>query len=112
MVFEALSGRLPYSGSTVTNLLRAIIREDAPRLGLLVDGVGSELDAIVAQMLARKREDRLPNMRALARAWLPFAPDRRAIERDLAAALDLKTAAKGYRSVVSQNVTTVERTAA
>ncbi len=112
MVFEALAGRLPYSGSTVTNLLRAIIREDAPRVGLLVDGVSQELDAIVAQMLARKRENRLPNMRALARAWLPYARDRRAIERNIAASLDLKTAATGYRSVVSEHVTTVERTAA
>ncbi|MBO6934597.1 MAG: serine/threonine protein kinase [Deltaproteobacteria bacterium] len=112
VVFEALAGRLPYSGSTVTNLLRAIIREDAPRVGLLVDGVSQELDAIVAQMLSRKRENRLTNMRALARAWLPYARDRRAIERNIAASLDLKTASTGYRSVVSEHVTTVERTAA
>ena len=112
MVFEALAGRLPFSGSTVTNLLRRIIREDAPRLGLVAPGVSPELDAVVAKMLARRREDRQPNMRALARELMPFVGDRRAIERCIAAGLQLGSRARGHCSAVPDHVTTVERTAA
>ena len=112
MVFEALAGRLPYSGSTVTNLLRRIIREDAPRLGLIVPSVSTDLDAVVAKMLARRREDRHSNMRVLARALMPFVADRRATERAIAAGLELRTSARGLCSVVAEQYTTVERTAA
>ncbi len=92
VLFEALSGRLPFSGSTVTNLLRRIIREDAPRLALNAPQVGRELDVVVARMLSRDKAYRFPNARAMARALMPFAGDRRATERRLAANLQLEAA--------------------
>ena len=113
VVFEALAGRLPFSGSTVTNLLRRIIREDAPRVGLIVPDLPAEIDAVVSTMLARKREDRFANMRAVARALAPFVRDRRAVERRLAAGLDVQSRGLGhYRSAVGDEITTVQRTAA
>ncbi len=84
-VFEALSGRLPFSGSTVTNLLRRIIREDAPRLGLVAPHVSREVDYVVAQMLARDRHRRLSTARHVMRALAPLVPRQRQLERQLAA---------------------------
>ncbi len=74
--------------------------------------MSAQLDAVVAKMLARKREDRYPNMRALARALMPFVADRRATERAIAAGLEVRSASRGLSSVVNESLTTVERTAA
>ncbi len=86
-LFEALSGRLPFSGSTVTNLLRRIIREDAPRLGLVAPHVDREVDFVVSQMLARDKRRRLATARHVMRAFAPLVPRQRQAERQLAARL-------------------------
>lgn len=87
MVYEALSGQVPFTGSDVTALLRRIIHEDAPRLALATDGVAMDLDAVVARALKRTREERFPTMRALSRALAPWAGDTVAAERLLAGRL-------------------------
>lgn len=84
VVFECLSGRLPFTGTTVTNLLRRIIREDAPRVGLIAPHVGRQIDGIVGRMLSRDRDQRFNSMRGLARTLAPFVPTQRATERHLA----------------------------
>lgn len=86
-MFEALTGRVPFTGSDVMNLLRRIIREDAPRVGLMAMHVDVDLDAVVARALARDPEERFANMRVLARSLAPFARHRLDIERQLAACL-------------------------
>ncbi|MFT5353566.1 MAG: serine/threonine protein kinase [Polyangiales bacterium] len=105
VVFEALAGRMPFSGSTVTNLLRRIIREDAPRVGLVCPRVSRDLDAVIARMLARDKSYRFPNARALSRALAMYVPERARIERSLAAQLHV-----GKRQ--AESVPTVEHTAA
>lgn len=91
VMFEALTGRLPFTGSNVANLLRRIIREDAPRAGLIRHDVDFAWDELVARALARVAEDRFPSMRALARAIAPLLPDRAAIEQRLLAILDVRS---------------------
>jgi len=86
-MFECLSGRVPFSASTVNALLRRIIREDAPRVGLIASHVGRELDQVVARCLARDLSQRFPTARALARALVKFAGKRAETERHLAANL-------------------------
>jgi len=88
-MFEMLSGCVPFSGSTVTNLLRRIIREDAPRLGLMAPTVDLRMDDLVAQCLARPRDGRPHGARALARALAPFIADRAVIERRLTSSLQV-----------------------
>lgn len=87
VLFESLTGRVPFTASNVTNLLRRIIREDPPRVGLLVPEVSAELDTVIARAMSRIPEDRWSSARALARALLPHAGDRRVVERQLAASL-------------------------
>ncbi len=83
-MFEALTGRAPFNGPNVANVLRRIIREDAPRVGLLLPELDLRFDDVVSRALARKPADRFPSARALARALLPLAGDRRRTESELA----------------------------
>ncbi len=82
VLFEAVAGRLPFSGSNVTALLRRIIREDAPRLEN-VSEASAATDAIVARLLGRAREDRYANARAAARALRTLCADRAEVEARL-----------------------------
>ncbi|MDD9935987.1 MAG: serine/threonine-protein kinase [Myxococcales bacterium] len=93
LMFEALSGRLPFSGSTVSKLLVRIIREDAPRVSELLPHVNPVADDVVARLLARDPEDRFPSARALARALAPHVGDRKLVERRIAAMLNVSSRA-------------------
>jgi serine/threonine-protein kinase len=91
LAFEALTGRLPFTGSTVSKLLLRIIREDAPRVSDLMPKIDPAIDDIVARLLARDPNDRFPSARAVARALAPYVGDRKLVERRIASSL--KTAA-------------------
>lgn len=88
LMFEALTGRLPFTGSNVANLLRRIIREDAPRAALVRYDLDFAWDECVARSMARSPEARFPSARALARGLAPLVRDRRAAEDTLLAMLD------------------------
>jgi serine/threonine protein kinase len=92
VMFEALTGRLPYSGSNVANLLRRIIREDPPRAGLVRQDLDFACDEFVARAMARSPDDRFPSMRALTRGLAPIVGDRRIAEASLLALLDTASA--------------------
>lgn len=84
-MFEALTGRVPFTGARVADVLRRIIREDAPRVGSLLPDLDPRVDAVVSRAMARSAEQRFPSARALARALLPVVGDRRAVEAELTA---------------------------
>ena len=101
VMFEALSGKLPFSGSTVSKLLVRIIRDDAPRVRELI-AVEPELDTLVAKLMAREPDARLPSARALARALVPHVGDRKLVERTLAARLHLRSQAVDTAPTIKQ----------
>lgn len=82
VLFEALTGNVPFSASTITKLLVKIIRDDAPRVRDYID-IEPAVDELVAQLLARAPEARTNSARALSRALLPYAPLRAQAERQL-----------------------------
>ena len=82
VMFEALTGSVPFAATTVTKLLLRIIRDDAPSVRELID-VDERVDALVGQLLMRDPERRMPSARALSRALLPFAAARVGAERQL-----------------------------
>lgn len=84
LMFESLTGRAPFLGSNVANLLKRIIREDAPRVGLLLPELDLRYDSVVACAMARRIDDRFTSTRSLARALLPLIGDRRETEHELA----------------------------
>jgi serine/threonine-protein kinase len=87
VMFEALSGRVPFSGATVSKLLLRIIRDDAPRVSEVATDVDPGLDLVVSRLLARDPKDRLPSARALSRALAPLIGERQVVERRIAAML-------------------------
>jgi serine/threonine-protein kinase len=93
VMFEAITGRLPFTGSSVANLLRRIIREDAPRAGLARHDLDFPFDECIARALARDPDDRFPTMRALARGLAPLVGDRRIAEERLLALVDSRAPA-------------------
>lgn len=99
-MYETLTGRVPFRASDVTNLLRRIIREDAPPVCMLAPNADGTMDEIVAKLLHRNPARRFPSARALTRALVPLVIDRVAAERRLAAMLNIaKTASHGVETV-------------
>ena len=72
ILFEALTGRAPYEGTTVNQLIVAIATARPPRVRELRKEVPAGLDAAVARALAKKPEDRFPTLAGFARAIAPF----------------------------------------
>lgn len=89
--FEALTGELPFSGSTVTNLLRRILLEDAPRVSSLRWDIPTWLDDAVASLMQRDPACRPVSARTMGRALLAYLPHRVDVERSLAAVLEVGT---------------------
>jgi serine/threonine-protein kinase len=104
VMFEALTGRLPFSASNVSKLLLRIIRDDAPRVSELAPHIDPGLDWIVSRLLARDPEQRVPSARALSRALLPYSGERYVSERRLAGLLNEST-------LSHEGVITVQRNA-
>ena len=71
ILYELLSGRPPWSG-TPTQLAAAIVSEDAPDIGTLVD-VPAGLGAVVMRALQRDPNSRFADVRTLALALAPYA---------------------------------------
>ncbi|MFW2388395.1 MAG: serine/threonine protein kinase [Polyangiales bacterium] len=88
-MFEALTGKLPFTGADVTAVLRRIIREDAPHARLHSPYVDGQMDALIAKLLSRKADTRHPSARALMRALGPWLSERIQTERSLAATLQV-----------------------
>ena len=92
-LFEAVTGRLPFTAASVNALLRRIIREDAPKAGHFMVGIPGRFEDVLASMLSRDVASRLPSARALGRALAPLLRDRESVERSLAARLHVASEA-------------------
>jgi len=110
VLYECLSGRLPFRASNVASLLLRIIREDAPPLSLAAPHVGADVALLVHTALARDPEKRFPSARAMARALAPLAGDRLNVERRLA--LGIRRASKPNRAVPTMSETAEAEAAA
>jgi serine/threonine protein kinase/tetratricopeptide (TPR) repeat protein len=86
VLFELLVGTPPFEAKEFSAVLARVLSPDpVPRVSTLVDGVPVELADILAKALARRLDDRYPNMEAFllavlgfARAHLPFIAQKHA----------------------------------
>jgi serine/threonine-protein kinase len=118
MLFELLSGQLPFRDAIVTELLDAHLSKPAPRVSSVIGGIPDALDAFVASLL-EKDPARRPASADVARATVqrllrdlkaeathvsaqPLAPVRPA---DTARALDTVPAGRGNRGWILAAVT-------
>ena len=72
-LFELLSGRVPFRGTSAFERLMARLKQDAPLVSSLRPDICPELDQIVAQMLARDPARRFQTPAEVAEALAPFS---------------------------------------
>ena len=68
IVFEMLAGQRPFKAKSPLELVQMQIRNDPPELTGLVPGLSPEASAVVAKMLAKKADNRFPDVRAASSA--------------------------------------------
>ncbi len=73
ILYECLTGRLPYPGGSFLELLAQLHVGEFPKIRELEPSVPAELEAIVERAMERDRELRIDSMAALAEALEPFA---------------------------------------
>ena len=86
VLFELLSGVVPFPASSLAQLCTAVLEDDPPSLTTFRPDVPASLDAVIRKCLERDVAKRFQNVAELAVALLPFAPrrSRTLVERTLA----------------------------
>jgi formylglycine-generating enzyme required for sulfatase activity/serine/threonine protein kinase len=72
ILFEMLTGRLPFKAATVAEVYGLVLHTEAPSPSSLRPGLDPALDAICAKALAKTPEERYPSMKAFAAALIDF----------------------------------------
>ena len=70
VLYEALTGRLPYRAEAVGDLIIEIVGGEAPTVGEVRPEVGGALSGVVAKAMAASREDRFQSAREMREALL------------------------------------------
>jgi serine/threonine-protein kinase len=68
LLFQALTGRVPFDGKTDFDIMVAQVSAQPPRPSVLNPGIGPELERIVLTALAKKPEDRFASAREFRQA--------------------------------------------
>jgi len=68
VLYEMISGELPFHGEYDQAVIYAILNEDTPPLGVETVPAGAGLEKVIRRCLAKKRHDRYPSAEALAAA--------------------------------------------
>ena len=76
ILYELVSGRVPFSGDTLLDIAAKITTQAPPLLRYLGQNVPVGLEAIIFQCLQKDRRDRFDNVAGLAGALMAFAPSR------------------------------------
>jgi serine/threonine-protein kinase len=72
-IFQTLTGRLPYEGSNLGDMLLAKLSTDAPLVDAFRTDVPKQLATIVARLICRERDKRPAVPEEVAEAFLPFS---------------------------------------
>jgi tRNA A-37 threonylcarbamoyl transferase component Bud32 len=76
ILFELLTGRIPFEGEAIPELVLNIVNGPTPSLRAFRPDAPPALEAVVTRCLAKAREWRYGNIAELAVALSPFAPAR------------------------------------
>ena len=88
ILYELLTGTLPFEGSTAIKVAAAIQTIEPPLPSARRPGIPAELEAVVMKALSKDAARRYLNVVEFAQALEPFAPSDRAAWRMLARAAD------------------------
>jgi serine/threonine-protein kinase len=75
MLFEAITGRRPYRGATLSELAIYVATTQPATVGSLRADIPEALAAIVDRAVARDRQQRWPDVPSLMEALVPFASE-------------------------------------
>jgi len=89
ILYELISGQVPFDGSTATGVLAAICGDEPRPLHDVCYTVSADVSEIVGACLQKNLELRMPNVRELVRALASVAPDKAATIDDRLDAIDL-----------------------
>ena len=67
VLYEMLTGKPPFAGETVTQIMQAVLEHTPPVPSVVDAHVPPELDGVVMRMLAKRPDDRYPSARSLFR---------------------------------------------
>ncbi len=67
VLYEMLTGKAPFNGETVTEIMQAVLEHTPPVPSVVDAHVPPELDGVVMRMLAQRPDDRYPSARSLFR---------------------------------------------
>jgi hypothetical protein len=73
VLYEALTGRLPFKAATLGELLAQIARDPPPLPSRFRAGLDPALEGVCLKALAKRPEDRFASMTAFATALAPYA---------------------------------------
>ncbi|HEX4351731.1 MAG TPA: serine/threonine-protein kinase [Polyangiales bacterium] len=73
MLYEALSGKLPYTSENVGDLIIKIVRGEAPKLHALFPEVALPISNVVSRAMSVQASDRFPDATAMQEALLEAA---------------------------------------
>jgi serine/threonine-protein kinase len=73
ILYEGLSGRLPFEAETIGDLIVQIVTKDPPPLRAVCPDVPQSLSDLVTQCIAKQRDHRFADARAMRRALLAAA---------------------------------------
>jgi serine/threonine-protein kinase len=76
VLFELLTGRVPFEGETHVQVAVKVSVEAPPSLRAIRPDAPPELEAVIMRCLEKRRELRYPDVAELALALLPFSPKR------------------------------------
>jgi eukaryotic-like serine/threonine-protein kinase len=73
VLYEMVAGRRPFAGETLTTLVYQILHQEAPALPPLREGLSPQVPELLAWLLAKDRERRVPDARTAAEAIAALA---------------------------------------
>jgi serine/threonine-protein kinase len=74
VLFEALTGQMPFMAETMPQLVALVLEEKAPRMDTLRPDLPPALVQAVSRCLQKNRDERFRHVALLAEAIAPFAP--------------------------------------
>ncbi|MEM9190484.1 MAG: protein kinase [Myxococcota bacterium] len=82
MMYELVSGRVPYREDTLPALVMKIVQGEYPPLAELCPGIAEDFEALVVRAMRQEAGDRFASVEELRRALEPFATTLPSVSRE------------------------------
>jgi eukaryotic-like serine/threonine-protein kinase len=109
ILYEVLSGRLPFNAESIPELCLSVISDEPPPLSTLVPDVPPGLEEVVRRCLEKDRDRRYATVAELAVALGPFAPREASTAERTRRILELPSAALEPRAQQHERSARVSR---